>query len=253
MFAEIGDEALLVDPSSDLLAALAELGTETDVDIPSLRVISLEATLKTLRDDFLTAAKAADRTDQDLLEFRATASTAGNTVLASEGALLGFVAAGGTFAVLAADDSEFISNTHAAYADRFATSEPFALRTPGLTHTFETLEERVSVPTRDDFETLVTTVNATGGAFDEVELALLAAAKNTELLYEISKWGEDIGVASKATFSRGKTNLEDAGIIDTEKVPIDVGRPRLRLLLGDQKLQNATAEQLPELVARRRE
>jgi DNA-binding MarR family transcriptional regulator len=75
-------------------------------------------------------------------------------------------------------------------------------------------------------------------------ISLLVAGKNGELLYDISKWGEDVGVASKATFSRTKTRLEDNGLLDTEKVPIDVGRPRLRLLLGDQRLADATADEL---------
>ena len=63
-------------------------------------------------------------------------------------------------------------------------------------------------------------------------------------LYDISRWGEDTGVASKATFSRTKTRLEDRGLIDTTKVPIDVGRPRLRLLLGDERLQEADIDDL---------
>ncbi|MFB6184704.1 MAG: DUF5821 family protein, partial [Haloarculaceae archaeon] len=61
---------------------------------------------------------------------------------------------------------------------------------------------------------------------------------------DISKWGEDIGLASKATFSRTKTKLEDMGLIDTEKVPIDVGRPRLRLMLGDDRLSEADTDEL---------
>ena len=78
----------------------------------------------------------------------------------------------------------------------------------------------------------------------EVTVALLVAAKNEQLLYDISKWGEDTGVASKATFSRTKTNLEERGLIDTEKVPIDVGRPRLRLKLADDRLTNVSAAEL---------
>jgi len=34
------------------------------------------------------------------------------------------------------------------------------------------------------------------------------------------------------------------GLLDTEKVPIDVGRPRLRLMLGDERLQDANTDQL---------
>lgn len=63
---------------------------------------------------------------------------------------------------------------------------------------------------------------------DGVTISLLVATKNDVLLYNISKWGEDVGIASKATFSRTKIRLEDLGVIDTEKVLIDIGRPRLR-------------------------
>lgn len=252
VFAEVGDDALLVDPSSELLTALAQFGTQSEASVPSLRVLAPEETLKGLRSEFLTAAKAADLIEQDLLEFRITAGATGNTVVASEDALYALVEVDGEFAALAAEDDDFIAGAYSSYADRFETSEPFALRTPGLTHAFDTLEAQLSTATRDDFETLLTTVETTDtDGLDEVSLALLAAAKNTELLYEISKWGEDIGVASKATFSRSKTNLEDRGIIDTEKVPIDVGRPRLRLQLGDDELQAASAEELPGLVRSR--
>jgi hypothetical protein len=79
---------------------------------------------------------------------------------------------------------------------------------------------------------------------DEVAVSLLVAAKHEQLLYDISHWGEDEGVASKATFSRTKTNLEEQGLLETEKVPIDVGRPRLRLLLGNERLREADAEEL---------
>ncbi|WP_256370423.1 DUF5821 family protein [Halorubrum sp. SD690R] len=41
-------------------------------------------------------------------------------------------------------------------------------------------------------------------------------------------------MASKATFSRAKSALEDAGLIETEKVPLDIGRPRLRLIATDE-------------------
>ncbi|WP_394338167.1 transcriptional regulator TbsP domain-containing protein [Halorubrum ezzemoulense] len=67
-----------------------------------------------------------------------------------------------------------------------------------------------------------------------VEIMLILAARNEVLLYDISKWGEHTGIASKATFSRVKSALEDAGLIETEKVPVDIGRPRLRLIATDE-------------------
>lgn len=85
-----------------------------------------------------------------------------------------------------------------------------------------------------------------GDGLDEVTISLLVAARNEVLLYDISKWGEDVGIASKATFSRTKTKLEELGLIDTEKVPIDVGRPRLRLKLGADELVAAGADELAD-------
>lgn len=82
------------------------------------------------------------------------------------------------------------------------------------------------------------------GELDEVGLSLLVAAKHEQLLYDISRWGEDAGIASKATFSRTKTHLEERGLLETEKVPIDVGRPRLRLLIGNERLGETDAEEL---------
>lgn len=52
-----------------------------------------------------------------------------------------------------------------------------------------------------------------------MSISLLVVAKNEELLYDISKWGKDAGVASKATFSRMKQQLEEMGLVNTEKVP----------------------------------
>jgi hypothetical protein len=98
--------------------------------------------------------------------------------------------------------------------------------------------------TRADFDAVLASLDSVGDDLDEVAIALLVTAKNEQLLYDVSRWGEDVGMASKATFSRTKTNLEDAGLLDTEKVPIDVSRPRQRLLLGDDALQSADTDEL---------
>ncbi|MFW6153464.1 MAG: hypothetical protein ACOC42_03805, partial [Halobacteriota archaeon] len=71
-----------------------------------------------------------------------------------------------------------------------------------------------------------------------------------DLLYDVSKWGEDIGLASKATFSRKKSELEDAGVIDTEKEYIDVGRPRLRLKFAHASLEGASPADIVDRVVR---
>jgi hypothetical protein len=75
---------------------------------------------------------------------------------------------------------------------------------------------------------------------------LLVAGRHELLLHDLSTWGEELGVASKATFSRGKTALIEDGILTSEKVPIEVGRPRLRLLLTDEHAALSITELLDQ-------
>lgn len=51
--------------------------------------------------------------------------------------------------------------------------------------------------------------------------------------YELGRWAEDTRLASKATLSRKKHELGDRGVIDVTPIQMQVGRPRHRLLLGE--------------------
>ncbi|MCD1296206.1 hypothetical protein CUJ83_14480 [Methanocella sp. CWC-04] len=73
-------------------------------------------------------------------------------------------------------------------------------------------------------------------AIDKVSIALLAAAKNSELFYDVVQWGEDNGIASKATFSRRKDFLVNLNVIQEESVKTPFGRPKIRLKLNEKKL-----------------
>jgi hypothetical protein len=148
---------------------------------------------------------------------------------------------------LTTDDEAFIESAYERFSDAWDDAEAFNLRTPAISRVQSTLRENLGEPTADDFENVLAsleTARGDGDGLDEVTISLLVAAKNEDLLYDISKWGEDVGIASKATFSRTKSRMEEMGLIDTEKVPIDVGRPRLRLKLGDDRLREASADDL---------
>ncbi|WP_336330833.1 transcriptional regulator TbsP domain-containing protein [Haloarcula sp. CGMCC 1.2071] len=96
------------------------------------------------------------------------------------------------------------------------------------------LEQIVDSDTRHEFERLIEAARIDNlGALDHISVALVAAAHSGALLNDLSTWSEEVGLASAATFSRRKQKLEDSGIIYTEKVPIEVGRPKQRLKLSD--------------------
>ena len=233
--ADVKEELLVVDPAADTVNEIVETAINRD-DLPRLSLLVDERTLKDVTREFLVASRTADLVADGSLSIRLLPESVDNTLFVSDSRVLAVVAAGERVGALATDDAEFVTEVAETYRRTFADAEAYELRTPAISRVRETLDAEIGEETRADFDAVLAALDADGSTLDEVTVSLLVAAKNDVLLYDISKWGEDVGIASKATFSRTKTRLEDLGIIDTEKVPIDVGRPRLRLKLGDDRL-----------------
>ena len=214
---------------------------------PTVRVFAREDTLKSVMNDFIVASTAADLIENETLSLRTVDGDEMSPLVATERTVVSVVTAGGQVAGLVTDDESFVEAVREEHTTAWADAESYTLRTPPLSRVRTTMEESFGPEMVADFDGVLAsldTARGDDGELDEVTISLLVAAKNEELLYDISKWGEDTGVASKATFSRAKTRLEEMGLIDTTKVPIDVGRPRLRLLLGDERLADADADEL---------
>ncbi|MFC4553315.1 MULTISPECIES: transcriptional regulator TbsP [Halorussus] len=238
---------LVVNPSRDTIEELINVATAYDGDLPSLRMLAQEGTLKDVMEDFIVASNAADLIDAGNLSLRTTSEVPSNSLLVTDEVVVALVTAADHVGGLTAANGTFVSEAYESYNDQWESADEFSLRTPPITRVRETLGEEISPDAQEDFDEVLAsmeTARGDGDGLDEVTISLLVAAKNEALLYDISKWGEDVGIASKATFSRTKTKLEDMGLIGTEKVPIDVGRPRLRLKLANDDLRNADTDQL---------
>jgi hypothetical protein len=241
------EDLLVVNPSEQAIREFVDVATGFDGDAPAVRMLAERRTIKDALDDFIVASNAADLVEDGLLSVRLIEGDRENSLLVTEETVVALVDAGNSVGGLTTDDEEFIETAYDSYGDQWEAAEEFEMRTPSLSTVRETLSDDIGPDAEGDFSNVLDsleTARGDGDGLDEVTISLLVAAKNEELLYDISRWGEDIGIASKATFSRTKTKLEDMGIIDTEKVPIDVGRPRLRLKLGDERLQRADEDQL---------
>ncbi|MFC7068467.1 transcriptional regulator TbsP [Halobaculum lipolyticum] len=246
-------EFVVVNPTESVIESLVDIGSGYEGDLPTLHVLADDRLLKDVMDDFLVAADAADLIDAGHVTLRELVGDADNTLVVGEDELYAIVDADEHVAALAADDDAFIADAYETYRRRWEDAPEFNLRTPALSRIRATLDEDIGEDVRADFDSVLAsleTARGDGEGLDEVTISLLVAAKNDVLLYDISKWGEDVGIASKATFSRTKTRLEDLGLIDTEKVPIDVGRPRLRLKLGDDRLRAADGDELASVAYR---
>ncbi|MFA1611487.1 transcriptional regulator TbsP [Halobellus rubicundus] len=235
----------VIGPSDAVVESLVEFAVGADAP-PELRVLAGESQLKSVMGDFLVASHASDLVASGSLDLRSTAEGTSNTLLVTESSVVAVVAAGDSVAGLTTDDESFVESAHEAYRERFEDAEAFRLRTPALSEVRSSLEDDLGGDVRDEFDGVLDSLQSVDGAdgIDEVTISLLVAARNEVLLYDVSKWGEDVGIASKATFSRTKSDLEERGLIETEKVPIDVGRPRLRLRLADERLADADLDEL---------
>jgi len=243
---EAGDTVYVVNPSRDTISSLVSTLDAHD-DAPEVRMLADERSVKDVMDDFLVASTAADLIEADTLSMRLLDEVPNHAVAVTEDTVYAMVTIGDSAGSLGTEDADFVKNAFDYYGTAWESAEAYSLRTPPLSRVQSTLSEDIGPETAQDFDDVLsslTTARGNGDGLDEVTISLLVAARNGELLYDISKWGEDVGLASKATFSRTKTKLEDMGLIDTEKVPIDVGRPRLRLMLGDERLADADADEL---------
>ena len=245
---EASGEVIAVGFDEDATRELVEILAESE-DPPQVRLLVREDVLKWLRDDFVLASTAAELLEADTLELRAAPERLDGTLMVTEETVVSLLTPDDEHsAALVTDDDEFVAAVRERWSGVWEEGEEFALRTPAYTRVLETLGEEFDAAIASDFRTVLESVERMDDELDEVEVSLLVAAKHKQLLYDISHWGEDVGVASKATFSRAKTRLEERGVIETEKVPIDVGRPRLRLLLGDERLREADTEELPSVI-----
>jgi len=239
-------ELYVVNPAGETIDELISVMSAAESP-PAVKLLAAEGPLKEIMADFIVGSRAANLLDAGVLELRTIDEPPENSLLITREAVISVATAGDSVAGLRTTDDEFVASARDRYERAWDEASEYSLRTPPLTQVQQTLEEDIGEPTAADFDAALAslqTARGNGNGLDEVTISLLVAAKNGELLYDISKWGEDIGLASKATFSRTKTKLEDKGLIDTEKVPIDVGRPRLRLMLGDERLDDAEADQL---------
>ncbi|WP_458187723.1 transcriptional regulator TbsP [Haladaptatus sp. NG-WS-4] len=250
LFEETAEPILIVNPSRAQLEAAIVTASDLEGSRPELRIMASSETLKSIADDFLIASEAADLIHRDELSIRTSDDVNRNSMVVLDDRLVSLVQLDDRIDGLQSDDSDFVRTARESLMTAWEDGDEFTLRTPPISQVRETLSEEIDPQVEDDFMTVLGSLDELRGAdeLDEVAISLLVAARNNVLLYDISKWGEDVGLASKATFSRTKTRLEDLGVLDTEKVPIDVGRPRLRLKLVDDSLTDVPADEMVEAV-----
>lgn len=243
---ESGGSLRVLQVSPRVLGRYVKVASEENESVDKIRVLSGENALKEAMDDFLIASAVSDLIEDGKLELLTTDDNSYRSlVVVGDSEIMSFVDVGERMGALSTDEDSMVEDSAEFFEEMWEKGNDFSIRTPPASRVVETLREEIGEETQEDFTGMLDvleTAKGNGDGLDEITVALLAAARNEILLYDISKWGEDSGVASKATFSRKKTEMEDKGLIDTENVPIDIGRPRLRLKFADESLHDAPLE-----------
>lgn len=238
LLSELEGSVLVTTATSEDVAGLVsalESGAADDVE-----VLVDESTAKAIRESFLLAARVADLLEDGTLDVGvASPETPFSTLLVGTNDVRSIVSiTGGAVTELRSDaDEATVEALREEFRDLWEDADEFAVRTPAYSAMLETLDDRLGEPMRADVERVFEEAAGVRGDEDAVrpvQLSLLLGAKNEVQFYELGLWGESEGVASRAKFSREKQALEEHGLIDTEKVPTDVGRPRQRLVLGEE-------------------
>lgn len=240
------DYLFIVNPDRGVLAQVYEVFSEIS-DTPVIRILVTDRKVKDLMNEFLTASKLRGLVEAEMCEIRTIESYDRNPLIASQAGITFWTqTAEGSVAIFDSITAEIQSIIDSLTRD-WQGARSYSIQTPGLPRLRETMEAELGEQFREEFESILGEFDelpGRGDGFNVYSVALLAAAKNEILFYDLGKWAEDVGLASKATFTRKKQQLEEAGVIKTSKQSIDVGRPRLRLHLVDEE-----ADYLTEAVA----
>ena len=256
-------EALVVAPSPSLVRAVVGLlcecrGDDADDDpAERVRLLCDPTDAEAAFDDFLLSADAADAVEAGRLAVRTDPSLDAGVTLA-DGAVHAHVPLGDgserpaesgptggavdtpEFVPVGGADGAVYDAVAACYEARWDEADGLDLGVPGRSALLASFRDRWP----DACDTLAGAFAAVESAPREdvlapVTVCTLVAARHDVLVMRLSEWAEEVGFSSRTEIARAKATLVDAGLVDTERVPAGVGRPRHRLVLADAGLAEA--------------
>jgi hypothetical protein len=220
----------------------------THESLPDIKVFGTKQHLDDLTDDFKLAAEAANLEEDGNLEFRTVDGKALTPIAISTTFTVGFFTVDQTTAPLRTSDIDTVDEYRETCRELWDAAQSYKNRTPPYTTLCDELEDRFNEAVAKDFHQLVLAYQSAMDdgrpELSEVSLAVLLGCKHDLEMYEVGKWCEDTGLTSKATLSRIKSKWEDLGLIEHEKITLDVGRPRLRLTFNNEELYDYSATEL---------
>lgn len=226
------ERLLAINPSHKLLRSLSR----TDTESVAVNILADSDVVRRTYDDFISSSHASMFQRDGDFEVRTTDNFDASPLLVTEDTVITISEVGQNVLASEVTNGSVVDEVYEFATSAYEDGDEYELVAPPYDVVLDTLGEEVGEELRGDFESILENfddISIARAGIDVVEVLLLLAARRELLLYEVSKWGQEIDLASKATFSRAKSRLDDRGLIRTVKVPVTVGRPRLRLLTAE--------------------
>jgi hypothetical protein len=241
----------LLNPPLSVLDGLGGAATTTGTSLPPLRILAQNDTLYETRHRFPLGSRLQELIDDGQVTLRKSPVDQNTTALVSDTELTTFVVIGDLIEWFRPAESGDPPGLFAELDELWDDSERYSLRTPPLAPTLDAARERLGDSFADRFTRAVEWDDELSDPteFHAIRAAVVIGAAEEQLHYDVSKWGENAGVASKASFSRHKGDFEEGGLVRTEKVAVDMGRPRQRLFLTEEYRDLLDQEGLDALLA----
>lgn len=224
-------------------------------DVPELRVLARESTLDAAFAEFHTASRAAGLASIDRIALRTLSEPASNALVVDDEKAAALIRAPDGWLAVDESNAEAAVTVRETYTDAWATGGAYQNRTPCRTELYSAYVAQSDTEVAGELLALMDASSEIyrEDACNQLVRPYLVGARHGMHHYDLRRAGEEAGLASQATFSRIKVGLVEDGILDTERVPRSVGRPRQRIVLGDDRLADAPLEAYPGIVADVRE
>jgi hypothetical protein len=216
---------------------------------PSLRVYAPKATYDTAMLTFPFLLTVASKTESDEATLYEVADDASITeqhadTLVTDNHAFGVLWSDDTAHLVGIEQSPLAANLQAEATAAADDATRYDLRAPPRDELIAAYADRVGETYAETFTTLLDELNELPCQYKRratVDTAILAGVLTEAQLYHISRASDALQFGSIASYSRRKKDLQEAGYIDTEKIPQGVGRPRERLIPGPELEQSVDA------------
>ena len=220
-----------------------------DEELPAVRLVSEREPLEALADRFPLASTAAASLADGRLSVRVREDLPIAPVFVTDEGVRTLMAMGDVAAYGDRQSGAYVDRARELAPKLWDRAEPFTVATPSLDRLLDTLGS-VDDELRESFAEAVAVATREQLPFDPVGTALVLACEQELRYRDVSDWSVETGLASRATVSRRKRTLEDAGFLDTRTGESDGGRPPQRLVFTDRGVRRYSWADTDELVER---